>query len=81
MKIPVEFYSYFKDITGCTQTEVEVSQNADVSVLMSEIYRHFPELLKMKQSTLVAVDMEYQGPDHPLTPTDKVSLFPPVQGG
>jgi molybdopterin converting factor small subunit len=30
---------------------------------------------------LVAVGVEYQGPEYVLKPGDEVSLFPPVQGG
>jgi molybdopterin converting factor small subunit len=35
----------------------------------------------MKKSALVAVGVDYQGGDYPLSEGDQVSLFPPVQGG
>ena len=38
-------------------------------------------LWKSGKSTLIAVGLYYQGPDHVLQEGDEVSLFPPVQGG
>ena len=35
----------------------------------------------MRNSTLIAVGVDYQGPSYRLGAGDEVSLFPPVQGG
>jgi len=42
---------------------------------------NFAEALKTQKLVRVAVNKEYVGWDHPLTPGDEVALFPPVTGG
>ena len=79
--IKVTFYSYFKDITGCPNVTVTLACGSRIQELLAKLYEQFPKLSAMKNSTLVAVGVEYQGKDYVLKPGDEVSLFPPVQGG
>jgi MoaD family protein len=81
MKIQVQFWSYFKDLTGCERTEVEIAAGGTVGALRDELESRFPKLKEMEKSTLVAVGMDYQPADFELSDGDEVSLFPPVQGG
>jgi molybdopterin converting factor small subunit len=41
----------------------------------------FPKLAGMRNSSLMAVGVDYQKPTCVLKEGDEVSLFPPVQGG
>ncbi len=77
----VHFYSYFKELTGCTETSVELAEGATIEQLYAELIRRYPKLAAMNHSTLIAVGAEYQGRSYVLKPGDEVSLFPPVQGG
>lgn len=81
MKVTVNFYSYFKDLTGCEQTEVELASGATIADLKSLLHQKFPKLKDMARSTLIAVGVEYQPAEYELHDTDQVSFFPPVQGG
>ncbi|MDB6065427.1 MAG: Molybdopterin converting factor, subunit 1 [Pedosphaera sp.] len=81
MDIPVNFYSYFKDLTGCAQTTVTVPDGSTLNDLFKQLAAQFPKLAPMQKSTLIAVGVEYQDRDYRLKPNDEVSLFPPVQGG
>ena len=81
MKIRVHFYSYFTELTGCTETNEEVSEGTTIADLFHHLSQKFPKLVAMKKSTLVAVGVDYQTWDHILREGDEVSLFPPVQGG
>lgn len=81
MLIQVHFYSYFKELAGCAQTEEEVPEGATVADLLARVHARFPALERMAKSTLVAVGVEYQDRQYVLKPGDEVSLFPPVQGG
>jgi molybdopterin converting factor small subunit len=81
MQVPVHFYSYFKDLTGCAETTVTVADNGTLEHLLRDLCGRFPKWAAMKNSTLTAVGVEYQGRDYVLKPGDEVSLFPPVQGG
>ncbi len=79
--IGVHFYSYFKDLTGCAQTTETVPAGGTISDLLKQLYTRFPKLAPMRNSTLVAVGVEYQGRGYVLQAGEEVSLFPPVQGG
>jgi molybdopterin converting factor small subunit len=81
VKVEVQFFSYFKDIAGCSKTTEELPDRATVHQLMQQIHAHFPKLAPASRSTLVAIGLEFASPDQYLKDGDEVSLFPPVQGG
>jgi molybdopterin converting factor small subunit len=79
--IPIHFYSYFKDLTGCTQSTETLPAGSTIADLLRQLSARFPKLEEMKKCTLVAVGVDYQDRHYVLRPGDEVSLFPPVQGG
>lgn len=81
MQITVQFYSYFKELTGCAVTTENLASGATLGVLHAQLMTRFPKLAAMKKSTLLAVGVDYQPRDYVLNDGDEVSLFPPVQGG
>lgn len=81
MQIRVQFYSYFKELTGCAETTETLAPGATLGALHDQLMTRFPKLGAMKKSTLLAVGVDYQARDHVLLDGDDVSLFPPVQGG
>jgi len=81
MKVTVQFWSYFRDLTGCERAELELPAGATVETLRAEVHRAYPRLKEMERSTLIAVGVEYQPLDFTLSEGDQISFFPPVQGG
>ena len=81
MKVTVQFFSYFKELTGDDRVQVEVENGATIGDLLNALYTDFPKLEAMRKSTLIAVGLEYQDRSYVLNDGDEVSLFPPVQGG
>jgi molybdopterin converting factor small subunit len=81
MTVRVQFFSYFKDLTGCAETTEILPAGATLAELLGRLHTRFPKLAAMKKSTLVAVGVDYQDRNHLLHDGDEVSLFPPVQGG
>ncbi len=81
MTIRVQFFSYFKDLTGCGETVVSMTEGATLGALHEQLMASFPKLAAMRKSTLIAVGVDYQPRDYALKDGDEVSLFPPVQGG
>ena len=81
MRITVSFYSYFKDLTGCAQVTEDLREGSSLADLLSRLAARFPRLHAMRQSTLMAVGVDYQDRSYVLKAGDEVSLFPPVQGG
>jgi molybdopterin converting factor small subunit len=81
MRVPVYFYSYLKEITGCAETAETLGAGSTVNDLLEQLIRRFPKLGALQNSTLIAVGVEYQGKSYVLKEGEEVSLFPPVQGG
>lgn len=81
MQITVQFYSYFRELTGCAEAKEMVADSTTLGAFHDQLMTRFPKLLAMKKSTLLAVGVDYQPRDYVLKNGDEVSLFPPVQGG
>jgi molybdopterin converting factor small subunit len=81
MNIQVNFYSYFKELTGVDWTTETLAEGGTVADLHAQLIARFPKLDTMRKSTLIAVGVDYQPRDYVLQEGDEVSLFPPVQGG
>jgi len=79
--VVVHLWSYFKDLAGASQLTVKVPTGSYLERVLDEVYRRHPKLRALRQSTLLAVGVEYQGASYGVRPGDEVSLFPPVQGG
>ena len=81
MEVSVSFYSYFKELTGCSHVTEQVVKGATLGDLFQQVATRFPRLAPMQNSTLMAIGVEYQDRGYILKPGDDVAFFPPVQGG
>jgi molybdopterin synthase sulfur carrier subunit len=81
MNIRVNFFSYFKELTGTASATEDMPDGSNIERLHERLVARFPKLAPMRKSTLIAVGVEYQGRDYVLKDGDEVSFFPPVQGG
>jgi molybdopterin converting factor small subunit len=81
MHLKVLFFSYFKDLTGCSETTVDIPDGSTLSSAFKQLAAKFPKLAAMEKCALLAVGVEYQPRDYILKPGDDISIFPPVQGG
>jgi molybdopterin converting factor subunit 1 len=81
MNVNVQFFSYFKQLTGTSATTETLPAGATVADLLRVLAERFPKLRGGEKSTLVAIGVEYATKDQVLREGDEVSVFPPVQGG
>ena len=81
MRVIVSFYSYFKDLAGCSQVTETMPDGSTLEDLLNHLAVRFPKLAAMRKSTLMAVGVDYQDCRYVLKAGDEVALFPPVQGG
>jgi molybdopterin converting factor small subunit len=68
-------------VTGTDRLSLEVPPNSSVDQLLESLYGQYPALRAFRNSTLIAVGVDYQTGAYNLSEGDEVSLFPPVQGG
>jgi molybdopterin converting factor small subunit len=83
MSVTVHFYSYFKELAGCAETELQLPEGCTIREAIERVSNLFPKLggIAIRNSVLAAVGVEYQDRGYVLKPGDELSLFPPVQGG
>ena len=81
MEVTIRFYSWFKDLTGCSDITETVPAGTTLGELYQRLKERFPKLSGMQKPTLMAVGVDYQDAAYPLKEGDEVSFFPPVQGG
>lgn len=81
VKIAIQFFSYFKELTGVDRVERDVAEGTTLGALHEALCRDLPGLREMNRATLLAVGVDYQPRGFVLKEGDVVSLFPPVQGG
>ena len=74
MKITVQFFSYFRQKAGTTELPVELPADATAGDLVQRLGFD-------KETTLVAVGVEFVKFSDRLRDGDLVSLMPPLQGG
>jgi molybdopterin converting factor subunit 1 len=74
------FFAHLKDVTG--QAEVEMTAGElDADGLWQKLIATYPGLERFRDSTRLAKNSEYVGPDARFTDVDEVALIPPVSGG
>jgi len=81
MQVAVNFYSYFKDLAGCSRVVEALPDGSTLDELYRQVVKRFPKVAALEKSTLMAVGVDYQPRGYRLKDGDEVSLFPPVQGG
>lgn len=81
MTIPVHLWSYFRDLAGTAELAVDVPTGGTVADVLTAVYAVHPKLGALRNSTLIAVGVDYEGVSRVLEAGEEVSLFPPVQGG
>jgi molybdopterin converting factor small subunit len=81
IRVRVSFYSYFRELTGERGCVAELQAGTSIAEAYALLAGRFPRLGPMRNSTLVAVGVEYQTKDYVLKDGDELALFPPVQGG
>lgn len=81
MNLTVRVFASFRQAVGAGAVEVGLGEQPRVRDLLVALRREYPALGPAADSALVAVNLEYVGPDYRLEPGDEVAIIPPVSGG
>ena len=78
MKVSVKYFASLREQMGRAGAEVEAPENASAG----ELWRALAAEQGVEcDSVMMAVNLEYVKPGHPLKAGDEVAFFPPVTGG
>ena len=81
MQVRVRYLGMLKEIAGCDEEPVEVSDDASVGELFAALQQRIPQLQQFRHAIALAVNYEYSGSETRLREGDEVALIPPVSGG
>lgn len=81
IRIHLQFWSHFKDLTGTDKAELEIRENSTIAELAGIVYSTWSQLADHRHCALIAVGNNYALETDILKDGDTVSFFPPVQGG
>ena len=81
MNIKVKLFAAARQAANQETLSIEIAEGATVQQLKAELGRQFPDLKRMLDHLLVAIDTEYAGEDQVLQAGQDIALIPPVSGG
>ncbi|HHH45554.1 MAG TPA: molybdopterin converting factor subunit 1 [Thiotrichales bacterium] len=76
MQVRVRYFAALRERVGRAEESIEVPDGCTAG----EVWRQATGG-PLPENVLVAVNMEYTGPDRPVADGDEVAFFPPVTGG
>lgn len=82
MRVKVRLFASLKDITGQSELELELGEEAITPrSVFYELKTRYPELDRYARIVLVAVNHEYADWETRIGSGDEIVFFPPVSGG
>jgi MoaD family protein len=81
MIVKTRLFASFREAVGAAVVELELGPRPSVRDLLGLLRRDYPRLGRALDNAMVAVNLEYVGPDFELSEHDEVAIIPPVSGG
>ncbi|MBB6254165.1 molybdopterin converting factor subunit 1 [Nitrospirillum iridis] len=79
------YFAWLRTKIGTSEEELapppDVATTGDLITWLRSRGPGYADALANRAVVKVAVNQDYVGLDHPLSPNDEVALFPPVTGG
>ena len=81
MKVTIRYFAGHRDITGCSEEQIELAPGTTVGALWEQLVVRYPKLGGYSGRLLYAVNQEFGTPATELHEGDEVAFIPPVSGG
>jgi len=81
VRVKVLFFGRLKEVAGCSEDALEISEAATIEQLFALYAERHPELAKFRSSLVASRNQEFAAWDTPLHSGDEVAFLPPVSGG
>ena len=81
MQITVKCFALARQLVGDESVVVDLKEGATVDDLKKHLAQLFPQMDRVLNSSMMAVDGDYVKGDHLLSSDHEVACIPPVSGG
>jgi molybdopterin converting factor subunit 1 len=81
MKVRVLLFARLREMAGGGTLEMEVPEGTTMGQLWGLLQSRTPSLQAFTSLPLMALNLEYAGPETLLTKDDEIAFLPPVSGG
>ncbi len=81
MDVRVKLFAALREAAAAREVGLELPDDARVEQVLAQLAARFPKAAALLGQSMVAVNLEYVGPDYRLRPGDAVAIIPPVSGG
>lgn len=81
MKIKLEYFAIYRDLLGKSSEEVEVSEGLTIKELFLQKTDSLKDRDELLESTVFAVNSDYEDCSYIVQDNDEIVFIPPVSGG
>jgi molybdopterin converting factor subunit 1 len=81
MRVRVLFFGILKDLTGRSEDQIQLSEDAQVGSVFDYYADRFPKIRAMASSVVMARNQEFSPLTDPVSDGDEIAFLPPVSGG
>ena len=81
MKIRLLYFAVLRDITGRSESDLEIADGSRPREVWQQLRAQYAKLAAYDQPPMTAINESYASPDAVLHEGDELAFIPPVAGG